>query len=91
MQRKGFLKKGGGFEMWLDIKSLVGFFSTNVFGRKGGRGLWMVIKLAPSKLREDAATILQLFHFTILLFWPTFAPTFVAKYDNVINSNRAEG
>ena len=85
MQRKGFLKKGGGFEMWLDIKSLV------VFVRQGGRGLWMVIKLAPSKLREDAATILQLFHFTILLFWPTFAPTFVAKYDNVINSNRAEG
>ena len=64
------------------------FFYTNVFGRQGGRGLWMVIKLARSKLREDAATILQIFHFTILLFWPTFAPTFVTKYDNIINSNR---
>ena len=30
MQRKGFLKKRGGFEMWLDIKSLIVFF-TNVF------------------------------------------------------------
>ena len=92
MQREGFFfKKGGGFEIWLDIKLLVVFFSTNVFGRQGGRGLWMVINLARSKLREDAATILQFFHFTILLFWPTLAPTFVAKYDNIINSNRAEG